>query len=341
MEINLNLFKDELINMIKNLTMKNLNSNLSGIKKVISIIESLHDSKFLFEEDIFEEKTKENNGDILLKNEYVFKKKLTGGTIIGIPNSFLAESVIREIGLETGDIVYIGNKNNIQESLRKVTGKREEGIEEDFVLYKYCEVKNDEGIYLFCDESINQGKHLIKLDDIPYKYVIPEFVKEKFNISEGDMVDLGYEKTNPYNMKIVWRHNQEIHKTPLASSNYKDKTEKFINPLFQSIDFEKCNICVIGCEPRKTYYQEAINECNGEFLFSSGEEQLERMLSVIDKADVVLILKDFLSHTAVKKAVEHSKLTQKPFSVVDGLGIQTVIFEARKLVAEIEEVKSV
>lgn len=338
--------KNVLKSRIDNLTLNNFveeSNRIRGLLDVASTLSSLD----LLEDALISSNTintTEIEEEIVYKRElrsdvpgHIFKKSVVGGVLIGIDDYFVPELTVRYYGLESGDLVQLINreKNEIN-----ILERQKESIQDDYILYKYCIVKKDASI-LYCDESLyGGGNKLIKLDEVPYKFVIQSHIAEKFGIEEGDFIDIGRNK-NDMSFKIVWRHesseSESSHSAPKPSSYYKDKSEKTINPMYYGIDFDKNKILVIGCEPRKRYYKEAIEACNGEFEFCSGEEQIERILSKCSDSAAVVIVKDFLAHPPVYKIVEHCKDNEIPFKAIDGLGIKTVIYEARKLLSPVEQ----
>lgn len=341
MRLQFDEIKNVLKSRIENLTLENLVGESNKIKGLLDVAATLSSLELL--EDTLISSNPINNAKIeeetiVYKREldsdtkgHIFKKSVVGGSLIGIDDYFVPELTVRYYGLESGDLVHLVNreKNEIE-----IIERQKESIQDDYILYKYCAVKKDNSI-LYCDESHYGGDNkLIKLDEVPYKYVIPTHLAEKFGIEEGDFLDIGRNK-NDMTFKIVWRHenheSESVHSAPKPSSYYKDKSEKTINPMYYGIDFNNSKILVIGCEPRKRYFKDAIEACNGEFDFCSGEEQIERILSKCSDSAVVVIVKDFLAHSPVYKIVEHCKDNGIPFKAIDGLGIKTVIYEARKM----------
>ncbi|MGD6876831.1 DUF2325 domain-containing protein [Bacillus infantis] len=342
MKLNFNDYKNLLKNEIDKSTLKNFRSQFDLIRDHFNLIESMLRMGLLTEEDIKNNESNDtNNPNASLKlNEYLFKKALFGGTVEINSNREIAipEHVVREIGLENGDIVTFKNNRTDSRHITYVRKNENNELEENFVIFRHCLVRLDDPL-LYCEDFYDDGIKLIKLDEIPFKFVIPTSVVEKFNISEGDFIDVGYEKGDPHNFKVVWKYPDEKYITPNKSSHYKDKVEAVPNDMFYGIDFQETKVLIIGCEPRKRYYQAAVEKCSGNFSFLNGHEQTNRINSGIDNADIVLILKDFLSHVTVKSAVSHCKEKGKPFTVVDGLGIKTIIFEARKLIVEKENIE--
>lgn len=330
MKISLDDFILHIKNGVDELNLKNVKDKLQDVRKNLDILETLFDVGMLTEDESY--RHMDENARKKKENEYVFKKLLSGGTFKEEPNSFVMESVARSLNLESGDLVRVDDLNNTTDTISLIE-KNWEKIEDSFEIYPFAPVKLDRTLnMLYCDEYYSDERKVLKIDDTPYRHIINKEIISKLNISEGDILDLGMYLNNPRSFRVVWKHETDEYSTPKKSSYYKDKVEKQENKLFNSIDLKGKKVLIIGCIPRKRHYGHAIEECNGEFLFLSGDEGLERNNSTIDNADVVLILKDFLSHVTVRKSVEHSKSVNKPFTVVDGTGIQTILFEARRLI---------
>lgn len=278
----------------------------------------------------------QNESEHIAENEYRFKKLLNGGTIEGIKESHLSESIVRSMDLKTGDILYVEDTQNIMNGLRLVR-KSDKEIDDGIVVMPMATIKQEAGM-LYCDDYYDKDSQTTKpmrIYDAPYKHYLNDYVTDAYQLKEGDMLDLGYEKNNPNHIRIVWKHQSYEHTTPMPSSHYKDKDkdkekEKH-EPSYAHVNFHKKKILVIGCEPRKGAYEQAVTQCNGEFLFLTGDEKMHRAEPLIRQADIIVMLRDQLSHKFVQQSVRFAKKHGKPFSVPDGLGQQNLILEAQLL----------
>lgn len=337
MLIKLEDFTDYLKEELSSLTISNFEESIKVIKEKFEVMEYLYEKKMLSSEktevqSIVKKETNVQVTDETAEGEYYFKKRLMGGTIIGIHDSYVSESVVRNIGLESGDLVNVVDITDVPGSIRLVRKNEKEIIDSDFELYPYSTVKYGEGFY-YCDEYYLDGQKKLKIDGIPYKYRINDVMVQKLKIKEGDMLDLGIAYDSPTYIKIVWKHQNEYHIAPKPSSVYKDKSDKKeVDDRFYGIDFEGRKILVAGCEPRKKIYESAIEQCNGEMVFMSGEESELRLKPAVESSDVVILLRDFLSHGFVKSAIRYAKKGDIPFTAPDGLGVQNLIFEVRKTI---------
>lgn len=310
----------------------NLKKVLTEVRALIGIIENTYSYDYLNLERPSKVVLDSNNNTTSIgKNEYPFKRKLVGGTLIGLEGSYLAETIIRKFNLHEGDIVKVADTKNILKNMQKTDKRSGSHSKPDIDLFTYCEVKEDNGT-IYCDTHFSDGLKLIKVDELPYKVVITDYEIDRFKISVGDFVDLTNLPKSFSSFRVIWKHDFSTYSTPKKSSEYKDgNEEKYENPAFFGIDFEGKTVHVIGLEPRKRHYKEAIEYCNGNFIHNSGDEDFTRISANISKSDIVLLLKDFLSHRIVIDSVQYCKDKDIPFKVVDGVGVQTVVFEARKL----------
>lgn len=343
MKVTLENIKEQLISEVEQIKAINISDSLSRIKQIFNVIELMGELDLIYEDEediavteILNEtsntEVKEDDIKVDYSNGRIFTKKLSGGHIEGFDDVRVSESLIRTIGLESGDLIKVGNE---KEPLRNINvlDKNHKDIEEDFVLFKYCPVKVY-GEVLYCDEYFDESSKLIKINDEPYIYHIHHIAVENYKLKEGDIIDIGYEKANPNRFIVVWKYDNKVVRKPIASGHYKES--KSFEIAKYNIDLKNKNVLVIGLEARKRLYEETIINHNGKFLYATGDEQLERVHSLINKSDVVLILKDHLSHPTVWSLVEHSKSVNKIFKVVDGIGVKKVLDSANELVEKLE-----
>lgn len=113
--------------------------------------------------------------------------------------------------------------------------------------------------------------------------------------------------------------------TPRPASYYKGQgTEELEEvPIPQTLKGK--TVLIIGMEPKKADYRDRIEERGGEMIWSSGNEELERLDGMINKADVVVIMKLYMSHRGSKQTVKLCKELDVPFGVADTLGNETII----------------
>lgn len=339
MKIKLEDFIEHIVQQVQNIHLNNLQSDVDSIKKLFDVLVSLNDINILSEE--VEEQTQIINNDHetnqkdppkiikeeipekVIGNSHRFVKELVGGHVEGVQDSYVNEITVRSIGLQNGNLVRYENGKLI------IVDEEDNGNPVDFTLYKYCPVKK-EGLMLICDETINGTP--LKHGEVIFKYHITDFLRTKFNIQEGDLLDIGYDQNG---WRIVWKHkiDKEAYAKTLPSSHYKGKQDKQQKSV--DIDLKKKVILVIGLDAKKSEYKEAIERANGQFKFMSGNESLRRVHTACNSVNVVLLLKDYLSHPTVLSTVKHCKAKGIPFKVVDGLGVQTLLMSAEEMVNKI------
>lgn len=347
MKIAIDDFKKYLSEEIEKITLNNVKEQVSYLRDRMEVLEYLYEKEMLGNGEVRgvdePQSVEEVNVEIVEKGEqvtdlkegeYYFKKKLMGGELVGEYNSHISEMVVRDIGLQSGDIVHVGNLQEIAKTLKLVKKAEVEVEDTEFEVYRYATVKYEDGMY-YCDEYYDGGKKRLKMGGVPYKYRISPQIQMKLFIESGDMVDLGINKDSPNYMKVVWKHKNEKRIIQKPTSMYKSKTEKSNEGKFSEVNFNGTKIVVAGCEPRKAIFERAIKECNGEMVFLDGDENDDRLQPAVEGADVVILLRDFLSHPFVRLAVKHAKNANKPFSVPDGVGVQNLIYESQKLVEQL------
>lgn len=272
-----------------------------------------------------------------LRPMYRVERKLRGAYIPEI-DAFIPEKVLRQENIQHGDYVYAeptgtnssGQKQFIYELAKKAPQKEEP---EGRVEYLYCPVEKD--VYMYVVKRSGITGENIRLDEVPFTIVINNDDLERFNIQEGDLVDVAFYKNNPDSARIVWKHDIQENEGLLESvepvkrneRSKKDFKEDNVTEVEQV--FDGFTICIVGDKPNESSYKTLIEERGGTHLHVEPSWSSSRIETMIKKADVVVGLYDVSSHTGLEKVKEYCKEYNVPFEMISGRGktktIQTAI----------------
>lgn len=275
---------------------------------------------------------------------YRVERKLRGAYVADI-NGFIPESVVRNEGIEHGDYVYakpIGTNSLGSKHFSYALAKKSDTeIADDRVEYLYCPVEKDSCMYVVTKSSVTGEK--IRVDEMPFTVKIDDADVERFDIKEGDVIDIAFYKNNPMGAKVIWKHDvQDLH------SEYSDKPERKKKPKSSTQKpqeeveqvFKGRTICIVGDKPNEASYRTLIEERGGELLHVEPKWNPSRIETFIKKADVVIGLYDVSCHIGLEKAKEFCKLYGVPFDMISGLGKSKVIQTAMDLINEQVSVSS-
>lgn len=134
---------------------------------------------------------------------YQFERRLDGGYVSGIQGfAYINEKIVRRLGLEHGDFVRPVKRIVLREGI---------GYRYEFELVKKNPMPTPDRIQIDCcivGEGMklhNQEQELIEYDGILLR--IRERCIVRFKLDIGDMVDVAFPKSNPYKLKVIWKHN--------------------------------------------------------------------------------------------------------------------------------------
>lgn len=268
---------------------------------------------------------------------YRVERKLRGAYVPDI-DGFIPETVLRNEDIEHGDYVYAKPMDSHGDSHKyfEYTLAKKSYAEpvEDRVEYTYCPVEKD--VYMFVVTRSSATGEDIRIDDAPYSVLISDSDIERFDLSEGDLVDIAFYESNPSSAKVVWKHDVQdiVHVDKLKTNRKersKDSSGSDVTGSQEKVEqvFAGQTICIVGDKPNEMAYRLLIEERGGKLLHVEPKWSPSRIENMVKKASVVIGLYDVSCHTGLEKAKAFCKLYGVPFEMIPGRGkskaIQTVI----------------
>lgn len=273
--------------------------------------------------DIVEEQIDIESSDKKVERKaYQLTRQLRGGYLKEI-EAFVPEGAIRMLNAEDGDYLYATEKENgryfyelAKKGERRDTSRRE---------INFGTVRKD-GSLLVVDRTLLNGGEDIKWNEMYHSFVISDEDRLAFQLREGDIVDLAYYENNPNGARVIWKH--DLHEdecdeaAPLKSGAYKNKDGKKQE---KTNELEGKTVFVLGCEPRRAVFEQAVENAGGKFIWAEGTEGEDRLRKLVEQADIVVILIRFIRHHASQYVVKVCKETCTDYSIVDTLGVEAVV----------------
>ncbi|WPS85286.1 DUF2325 domain-containing protein (plasmid) [Brevibacillus halotolerans] len=81
---------------------------------------------------------------------------------------------------------------------------------------------------------------------------------------------------------------------------------------------------MIGNEPSKAEYQQEVERRGGKLLWADAKDELTRIKSMTQKADLVVFLLRVSGHTGMKHIKQYCKILDKPFVTTWSLSSITI-----------------
>lgn len=362
------LIKKEMVKKVNEITYENLMSKHQELNQFVNYLEvtnmlpiSMQETEEVVDKEYSNDKelevlsyeenprTQEEN-DEAEKEEtiYLFERKVRGGVVVGLEGGYvIPERMVRDMGVQHGDKLKIKSikEGEIKNSywfdiVEKGSGDNPERRE-----LKYCKVKRDMGEHVISEYE----KGNIRIDEIPFTFIINESDVNTFKIEEGDIIDVAYYKNNPTaSLRVLYKHDTE-EEIPLTSEQKRlnftinKKTEDInkieiekefvINPQL----FKNRKVLVVGGGSRKKDYLNAFSKFGALLEHATGDEDKTRITSMVTKADVVAISIGECSHDASQYTIRECKKFNKPFSWTDRNGIQSILMCAEEAIKRGEE----
>lgn len=267
------------------------------------------------------EVTKQHNDNI-----YILDRKLKGGYLRNT-NIRVSESVIRYQELEHGDkLSYVMENGKPEFYLIEKSHQADPLLRRqiDFALIE------KDGNLLVARNTTNSG---IKINDIPYSFLISDKDIQEYNLRPGDIVDIAYYENKPESTsRVIWKHYIDVKQPHKASVSpikeiKKDEPKKPIEPLLEGV-----SVLVIGCEFKKSHFQQKVEQHKGIFDWADGNETLDRIKSKVRKADFVIFIKRFINHPKGNEIKNMCKQYHVPFSQeIENFSPEKVVEEALRL----------
>ncbi|MFC4619225.1 DUF2325 domain-containing protein [Camelliibacillus cellulosilyticus] len=354
--------KKELLKMVQGLEIANFAKDIARIQKQVNFLIALEQLENSNERSIKEttepkevasKKTSSEKPRYPVQEGYIFERKLKGGYIEAI-NAYVPEKVVRQLGLDDGDqvaakplatdpahyspLIKAGYKLRARFSKLKSQPKthyqfklikKGNELSTDRAEIKYCVVEKDGDLWI-CHKTLSGES--IQLNDLPFSILIKETEVKEFNLSEGDIVDIAYAKSNPSISRVVWKHfiDQESHTTPLPSSAYKEKSESQ-QIIKEHPDLRGKTVTIIGSIDHLSAYREQLTAMGANFQAMDGKEGEARIAALIKRSDFVLIIIPAVSHRGAGLAKKICKASGIPFTTIDTIGKSAVASEAIRM----------
>lgn len=334
----LNEAVSDMVEILHNLNLENIDRAENEVKTYFSFLKTLtslrttiHSMKQDEKDDLekIESQETEIKEDEKEENCYRMKRNLKGGWLDGI-NVYVPERIVREYGLEEGDLVsavQIADKYYKYQLVEKTKIKQPTNREE----LNYC-ILTKQNSYLVASEYWEKGlKKMIKHDDAPHTFLINDETILKYNLTEGSIVDIAFKKDNINDFKVIWKHDIDSipHTKPLPSSFYKEKPDK--EEPIQTNELSGKKVLLLGGQ-RTLEFVRAIENIGGELTHADDSTSSKRLESMVKNCDVLVIMIYHIGHIKAEKAKELAKKYEKRFTVMESRGISNLVETTKAVV---------
>lgn len=354
--------KEEIRYKVDSLNFKNLEIKREEILEFLDFLHSLDKLHFEIhhtppqqEENIVTQPIQEesavkiqvDNNEVFDKNSVIgkvfrFERKLRGGVIPELDGGYIIpERMVRDMNADDGDMVRVVSEKegkDGQSLYHFELVEKSKLANKNRVELRFCRVEKEAGelVVRECQDS------MIKVDEVPFTFIIRESDVDIFHLNEGDIVDIAYYKANLMTMKVI--HKYEVDK-PLAPTlehkrlfshakmekgTHQEKIEKQY-PVNLDI-FQNKSVLIVGGETRHADYMDVFNSLNVELETITGNEGEKRLSPSINRANVVVIVIGETSHAASIQTVKLCKEKDKPFATTHENGIQSVLLCAEEAI---------
>lgn len=167
------------------------------------------------------------------------------------------------------------------------------------------------------------------LDD-PYR-LTPDDI-ERFDVSQGDILDIAWYGNNPQTCKIIWKHRIEYDTEPTIeqkkrSYSSEDDTSPTPHAIFTDNQFEGYTICLVGMDMYKDKFKKAVEERAGNFIHVDPQISRTRREAEYKKADIVVLGLQQISHESSIHAVAFAKQESIKYGSFNGHGVGPFVLE--------------
>ena len=166
--------------------------------------------------------------------------------------------------------------------------------------------------------------------DVPYRLTAEDI--ERFNVSQGDILDIAWYENNPQTCKVIWKHRIEYDTEPSIEQkkrSYSSEPDASPTPqtLFTDNQFEGYTICLVGMDMYKDKFKKAVEERAGNFIHVDPQISRTRREAEYKKADIVMLGLQQISHESSNHAIAFAKQESIKYGSFNGHGVGPFILE--------------
>ena len=265
-----------------------------------------------------------------------FQKNLAGGIVKhsaferGI--LFVGEAWVRDAEITDGDKVEVLDYNYKQHRASGIRLARKQAPEtpqniQTFTFGIVDSLGDSEHVLhpLVITKSVN-GETL----DVPYRLTTEDI--ERFNVSQGDILDIAWYENNPQACKVIWKHRIEYDTEPTIEQkkrNYSSEPDESPTPqsVFTDNQFEGYTICLVGMDMYKDKFKKAVEERAGNFIHVDPQISRTRREAEYKKSDIVMLGLQQISHESSNHAIAFAKQENIKYGSFNGHGVGPFILE--------------
>lgn len=238
----------------------------------------------------------------LKPDEYLAVDKLSGITIKDNQDrdiAYFTENLKRDLGLENGDIVTL--VHDISEDryyLNTIVGHAD--LTKTINYFKYAKVSRD-ALGLCVTENINH-KQLSNSNKLHSRFSITSSDIIKFNLKEGDFIDLAWYNSQPNNISIIWKYNLTKDETPNPKkhSDYNKKAGVKVIKSQLNFDLNNKTVALVTADDSVTgKFSELVKLHNGKSQITESINGAN-VVPQLKNADIIVLLQNYLSHDTTK-----------------------------------------
>lgn len=258
---------------------------------------------------------------------YEFDRKLKGGTLIG-KNCFIPERIVREQGIEHGDLVRVKETGRDEMSGNvfydfTVEESRNRPPSPDRVSIDYAVVEYDEFLRRYYVEEDMLG-NIVRIDEVPQKLYIQDSDVTYYELEEGDIIDIAYSKKQSNYVRVVWKYPIESPEEFTRSSYSKQVKDKVKKEYEQTLVGQ--TVLMVGFEPGRKRMEEEVLARGGEFMWAHGKKEGETNLhNLVRKSTIVISMLEHMGHGGSKPTIRFAKELGIPHGEVHSFGRSTFI----------------
>lgn len=265
-----------------------------------------------------------------------FQKNLAGG-IVKHPAFergifFVGEGWVRDAEITDGDEVEVLGYNYEHDRatgirlIEKQAPERDQHIQ-TFTFGIVDSLDDSEHVLhpLVITKSVN-GETL----DVPYRLTTDDI--ERFNVSQGDILDIAWYENSPQTCKAIWKHRIEYDTEPTIEQrkrSYSSEPDPSPTPqaVFTDNQFEGYTICLVGMDMYKDKFKKAVEERAGNFIHVDPQVSRTRREAEYKKSDIVMLGLQQISHESSNHAIAFAKQENIKYGSFNGHGVGPFVLE--------------
>lgn len=247
----------------------------------------------------------------LQDDEYLIVDRMSGCVAKnnkGTDQTYFTEKIKRTLGLEQGEVVTL-DYNKQKDTYYVETVVRKVDLPTKITTFKYAKVERD-AFGLYISRNVN-NEQLSAINKERSRFPLISQTIIKFNLKEGDFVDLAWYDHTPKQINVIWKYDlKDLDITnftkPEKHSNYVESSAKLLKAQLVFNLHSKTVALVTADDSVSGKFEELVKLHNGKPSIVEAKNGAN-VASRLTPYDLIILLQNYIAHETSKPILAQYK----------------------------------